>query len=326
MAEQQCKIRGLGREMLALAISDLEEIAREQHSEQLAAILANMKAGDIIGAEPVFRSIADTYAVTRGVTNAMQTQALRNLAAVCLCPKPDRAIEALLQGLLIEPENPQLLAFLTQTYFQQHQFEQARPFLDRLTGLPDNDDNQRWKAMGHEALGVLHHMKGRFIGAVASYEAAIAGFRRADDAIGLAESLGNLGLIYRRAGDLKMAKTLFTEALALWRNHDFDIETVRALGYLASVHFISGDYDDAIELFSERVQLNEALADIEEMAADHANLGQCFHREARMKSACRHWREAFSLYETLGRDREVRSIASLLQANGFEQNLSSACA
>lgn len=307
---------GIRAELLASAIADLETIATRQNSSQLHAIAANMRKGKVIEALPVFKSVADTYGAAPGLPLDMKLTAWLDYAAVALHGERDKAIETLEQVLASQPDHPASLALLAHIRLEDHDFDAAEPLLARLSPLADAAESRKWKALGCEYSGIIHHAAGRLDAAGSCYKEAIEHFRALGDAPRLAEALGNCGLIHRRAKDFTVAEELFTEALDIWRDQGFDEETARTLGYLASIYFATNEHDKAIRLFTERAEVNARLRDTAELAADHANIGLATARKGDIAGACQHWREAQAIYRSLDRLKEADAVGILLRKNG----------
>lgn len=303
---------GIKAEMIATAVKSLEVIAARQNSAQLAAVAAAMKQGKIAEAQPVFKSVADTYAAAPQLPVSMKVAAWLDLAAVALHGDRDAAVAALDRALALDPASHAALAALAHVRLEARELDAALPLLERLTGLADSSDNGKWKAMGFEALGILHHAKGQLPEAARHYEQAIERFRRLDDPLRLAEALGNFGLIHRRMKRYAEAERLFAEALKVWQEHKLDAETARTLGYIASVHFAMQDFDRAISEFAARSAVNQRLQDVAEEAADHANIGLAASRKGDNTLACRHFRLAQERYRAKGLGKELAAVERLL--------------
>jgi tetratricopeptide (TPR) repeat protein len=316
MGTKSYKLKGLREELTDEAIKRLEAIASQQGSPELSAVAANMKSGHISEAEPVFRSIAETYASVDGISTDLQVKAFIDLAVVKMREDADEALAVLEKARALSPNDPVLLAFCGYLLFQQGDHKQSEDLFARIISLEETDDNTRWRAIAFENIGVIKHMGGNLKSAASCYDAAIKGFRRLGDEQRLAEVMSNRGLIDRRAGRYEEALQSFTDALAIWKQLENDPYIVRALGYVASVHFLKQEFDLAAEAFLERAQFNELLDDVSEMAADNANLGLVFIKQQKRDIACGHWREARKLYRSLEKDNELNALDNLLAEYG----------
>ena len=316
MVEERFKFRD---ELLAAAVKHLEAVAGQQNSAALNTVLANLKQGQIIEAEPVFVSVTQAYEKSDAITSAQKAATWINLAAIRLYGKPEGVDEALRRALELDGDNVQALALLAHLALTNRQTDEAESFALKAVSKPATGVDVKWQAVAFEDLGVLHHMKGDFDKAETYYSKAISGFEQAGDEINAAEARGNLGLILRRERKFKEAVELFEKSLAVWEKHGREKELVLTLGYLGSLHFILRDYRDAIEIFTKRAKLNEAKKDTAELAADYANMGNAWSKLANMLEALNHWQQAERLYGAVGKAKEAKIVADLLAKHACSQ-------
>ena len=85
--------------------------------------------------------------------------------------------------------------------------------------------------------------------------------------------LGNLGLIYRKRGDLDTAQQMHLESLEIAKKLGLLRGMARQYGNLGIIYWTRGDLDRAEQMFRDGLKIDEKLGRLEGMASKYGNLG-----------------------------------------------------
>lgn len=166
--------------------------------------------------------------------------------------------------------------------------------LQRSTGLPANVRAKALKVVGNLAV-----IQTDFASGSAFYRESLALWRQLGDKQGIANLLGNLGLMSAYQGDLAKACVLYEESLAIRREMEDREGTALILHNLGIAIAYQGDHTKAQHILEEALNLFGALGDKQHVAMALNNLGYvAIHR--------RDYQSARALYvEGLGIRREL---------------------
>ena len=147
----------------------------------------------------------------------------------------------------------------------------------------------RWKARGAMAFNAFTAK------AIDSYERAIG--CNPDDA----EAHNQLGLLYKRTGDLDRAKTAYEKVLSLGNQQAEKYLIAVAYGNLGLVEQTRGNLDAADAYYQKSLALDEALGRKEGMADSYANLGLIERARGNLDAAETYQKKALGIEEALDR-------------------------
>lgn len=126
-------------------------------------------------------------------------------------------------------------------------------------------------------LGTVHRQQSRFEQAAKEFELALATFGDIGDQVGEARALSNLGLAYRKLGQMDRAQDAFEASIERWRRLEGSEERehglARSLNNLGMTLRDSGRYADAQALFEQALGLREQIEDAEGVSRTLNNLG-----------------------------------------------------
>jgi tetratricopeptide (TPR) repeat protein len=161
-------------------------------------------------------------------------------------------------------------------------------------------------------LGVIARQRGDLKTARSRHQEALDAWRRVGDEAGAAGALLDLGLIRQLEGDYVGAEPAFKESLGLFRRLGDDLGEAHALHYLGLLAMATASLPEAITWFEESLRLWHAMSIRQMIATDFANLGEAHHLRGSFDEAERLYREALTLFETLGDPRGQGFVLGLV--------------
>jgi len=192
-----------------------------------------------------------------------------------------------------------------------------RHFLLAFAALEEQDETLGLSVVLRHALARSYDRMGRSDEAISIMRRAVAVAKT--DALRtefpglLATSLGNLGLLLRKAGSLLDAQAAYQAAL------DIDQEMGNILGMaedhrsLALIHQDLGDPAEAISHHERALDLDISGSSLAGGAIDHANLGAIHLALGHKEQAEQHLGSALQLFRRLGAESEARAVEGLLR-------------
>ena len=152
-------------------------------------------------------------------------------------------------------------------------------------------------------LGAAYLWLSRYQPATEHLQQALALFRQTDDPVCQARARSNLGNIEVRLGHYQPAAGHYEQALALFRQAGDRIGEARALGNLGVVEELLGRYGPAAEHLQQALTLSRQAGDRTGEADALNDLGVVEKRLGRYGPAADHLQQALTLFRQLG-DRE----------------------
>ena len=79
-------------------------------------------------------------------------------------------------------------------------------------------------------------------------------------------------------------------------------------GNLGLIYRVKGDLDKAEQMHRKSLEIDEKLGRIEGMASDYGNLGVIYEERGDLKKAKENWEKARDLFKKIGMPREVKLV------------------
>ena len=111
----------------------------------------------------------------------------------------------------------------------------------------------------------------------------------------------NLGLIYRRRGDLDEAEKMHRKALEIEKKFGRFEGMSIAYGNLGTICLIRDDLNEAEKMYRKSLEIDEKLGQLEDMATLYGNLGLVFPARGDLDEAEKMHRKGLEIDEKLGR-------------------------
>jgi len=126
-----------------------------------------------------------------------------------------------------------------------------------------------------------------------------------EDSVWQAAVLGNLGLIYRKRGDLNKAEQMHKKSLEIAKKLGQLDGMALQYGNLGLIYMNKGDLKKAEEMFRNGVKIEEKLGRPEGMANAYSNLGLIYFSRDDLQMAEKMHRKALEIDERIGRSKGI---------------------
>ncbi len=171
----------------------------------------------------------------------------------------------------------------------------------------------RLEAEIYDALSSLARRQGNFDDATQHARTALALRESQGDALGVAKSLGNLGLIYNDQGDYAHAIAAYNEAAITYGKLGNRELTLTALLNVGLAQHLSGLLDDAIATYHRCLAQGAEIGNQLTVVMTHSNLAEAYAQQGAVDAARRHWQIGFALGQRYGFDDETEYYVELSQ-------------
>lgn len=148
-----------------------------------------------------------------------------------------------------------------------------------------------------------------------------AGISLSERALGMVEKeseeeamvLGNLGLIYRRKGDLDKAEDMHNKSLEIEKKLGRLEGMANQYGNLGLIYKDRGDLDKAEEMHKKALEIDKTIGRLEGQAIRYANLGLIYEQWGDISKTKEYWEKALGLYKKIGMTREVEEVQGWIE-------------
>ncbi len=147
---------------------------------------------------------------------------------------------------------------------------------------------------------------------ISYFEEIIEKARAQGDLLNEAKTLGNIGIIYEKKGDLKSALERFQRCLKIFDQLDNSLGKSMTLLNIGMIHANSENWLEAIEYFKKSLDLSDTLGDKIGELGCLMNIAISFLRSKQLQSAIDMYEKAIEVAKQLGdRPAESRSYANM---------------
>lgn len=153
--------------------------------------------------------------------------------------------------------------------------------------------------------GAVQRQRGDYQGAVTSYRQAWWFCRRSRDEPGRANTLSNLGALYRLREYFFRAEVLCQGALALFEALGDTARLAQTENHLGLVYFSQGRWPEALLHLTRSKALLEQTGDWHSLARTLQNLGVLYRRTGDLEAALVCFRQAIHRYQMVGDETHV---------------------
>jgi len=114
-----------------------------------------------------------------------------------------------------------------------------------------------------------------------------------------------MGLVYRKKGDLNEAEKMHLRALEIEKEGQREVGMAREYSNLGSVYYVRGDLDKPEEMYKKSLEIAEKLDRLEEMAGNYGNLGIVYQTRGELDKAEEMHKKSLEIAEKLGLQEEI---------------------
>jgi tetratricopeptide (TPR) repeat protein len=203
-----------------------------------------------------------------------------------------------------DPQHPLAPLGLAMLHYRGGDLDSFEARLSALAGL-------REPARSY-GLGVLRHLQGRDAEAVPLLDEALASYRSAGHAAGIAASLTALGNVRFRSSRVEAAREAYEEASAILERLGDERGLADIWGNLGNIAQRQGHDDSALDFYARSLRVREALGDRKGLATTYHNIGFIERRTQGSRVALGSFERALSIHRAIGdRPGMTRSLASI---------------
>lgn len=145
-----------------------------------------------------------------------------------------------------------------------------------LSSNPDLLTRELRKTLG--AQGDQLKAKNEYAQALAVYQTALSVARKIDDGEGIAQSLANVGGVYRVQGDYALALEAYEQSVKRWEALGQPAGLARTLASIGVARYFQGNYEEALAAYRSSLKILEGLDDKDTTASALNGIG-AIHRE-----------------------------------------------
>jgi tetratricopeptide (TPR) repeat protein len=275
-----------------------------------------LQAGDSAAAAAIFRAAWEAKAAEIAVARRQAAAAARHYAALAGLHDHDAALAAYEEAARLEPEHAEGWNRLGLAQARGGRLNDAEASFKRLLALGQAAGDDALVALAAGNLGLVALLRGDLDQAEAQIRQSLAceaglgeaGLGEAAGGAtggGAAVDFGNLGLLYRRRGELDLAEVMHQRALAIEERLGRRGGVADQYGHLGLLHQQRGDLDKAEAMLQQALALNESLGRRAQAAATCGNLGMIARERGQPERALALHRRALAYDEALGRGEGV---------------------
>jgi tetratricopeptide (TPR) repeat protein len=155
-------------------------------------------------------------------------------------------------------------------------------------------------AVTHGNLGLIYRKRGELDRAEEMHRKALEIHEQLGRREGMAGNYGNLGLVYRIRGELDRAEEILRKALEINQQLGHRKGLAGAYGNLGLIYQTRGELDRAEEMLRKALEINQQLGHREGMAGAYGNLGLIYQTRGEPDRAEEMLRKALEIDEQLG--------------------------
>jgi len=148
-------------------------------------------------------------------------------------------------------------------------------------------------------LGLVYRRRGDLEQAEELQKQCLEINRRINNRSGEATAANNLGNVYADRGCLERAEEQYKQALEAYRRIREPLGQARALGNLGNVYSLRGDLKRAEEHYSQVLEICRPIDDRMDQANAFGNLGNVYYLRGDLKQAEEHYRQALELFRRI---------------------------
>lgn len=158
-------------------------------------------------------------------------------------------------------------------------------------------EQEMYQELGETQTTLAHltYYEGQFNESLPIYEEALENARRTNDTVGIASSLGNLGVWHVRRGDAEVSRRYFEEQLVIRRKSGDQGGTATTLSNLSDSLYRLGDVEGAKKAMVEALGVARALGDRLVASYTLMRLGRMTMESGDRRETGILWREALQL-------------------------------
>jgi tetratricopeptide (TPR) repeat protein len=162
-------------------------------------------------------------------------------------------------------------------------------------------------------LGNVYRKQGKWQEAISAYEQSLSTFRELGDVRSVAQTLGNLGNVYSDQGKWQEAISTYEQSLSTFRELGDVYGVALTLGNLGLVYSDQGKWQEAIAAYEQSLKIKRKLGDVHGVAQTLGNLGNVYRQQGNWQQAIASFEQSLQTFRELG---DVHDVAQTLMNLG----------
>lgn len=183
-------------------------------------------------------------------------------------------------------------------------------------------ENQYPRASGRafQLQGIANHLLGNYPSALEDFQKALDIFKSLGEKIGMANSLGNIGLIYKLQGNYPRALEYLKNALAIREEIRDQKGIATNLSNTAGVYYSQGNHARALEYLQKSLAIYEEVGNKLGIAASFSNIASMYAEQDNTPSALVYFEKSHAIFAEIGDKGGVASTLTNIGTIYIKQN------
>ncbi|MCF8259098.1 MAG: tetratricopeptide repeat protein, partial [Flavobacteriales bacterium] len=156
---------------------------------------------------------------------------------------------------------------------------------EKAAGLSQEIGFRQGHAQALKLIGLVHYFRGNLADALIQWQEAETSYRAADDTIGLANILSNMGAIYFNQSQYSKAIDLYLKSLSLAEITKDTMRIGTVLQNIGAVHLEKHDHDLALQAYQKVIPLFKAIGYDEGIGLAYLNIGEVHRARGDLENA-----------------------------------------
>jgi len=220
--------------------------------------------------------------------------------------------------------NPDTAIILAQdlvTYGEQHQYSKASATAYFLMGSSNHIKSDYPNALNYYQrslkiseeigdksgmadaignIGVIYAGQDDYPKALDYFQRGLKIYKQIGNIKGSATAIGSIGMIYAKQGDTTNALDYFQRSLKIYKEIGDKRSTGYTIGNIGFIYKEQGDYSKAVEYFKKALSISQELGDKNGSANVIGNMGEIYREQGDYPKALKYCEEAFKISEEIG--------------------------
>ncbi len=137
---------------------------------------------------------------------------------------------------------------------------------------------------------------------------------------GVANSLGNIGNIYKEKGDYENAINYFLKCLKIFKDINDSEGTANALGNIGNIYMEQGNYAQAINNHIKSLKIKEEIGNKQGISISLNDIGNIYFHQKNYNKAIEYYTQSLRLKEEIGSKQGIAISLSNIGNCYYEQN------
>ncbi len=206
---------------------------------------------------------------------------------------------------------------------KENQPEAALPFValaaEAAQQIPEGKSKSYWLGRALMARGDYQEACGQIGDALRTFRELLVFGRRAGDRRLLAETLKDLGSLYRLTRRFEKGVRVLRRARQLWEQIGDRAEVARTLNNLGNMYWVASDREEARRYYLEGLQIARTLGEDQIVANILSNLGVTYKCDYDFARAESYYRDSLAIKERLDLPAEIALTLNNLGVIAFDQ-------